>query len=215
MEKLITLANLFFLTAYLVRDILWLRVFVVLGGFTMLPYLLFLDEPVAIFWRVVFILLNLTWITLLLRERRPAHLTAEERKLHGLALRTLKPREVRRLFDAGEWCTFDESDLIQRQGESYGPLQLIASGRARIVKDGRRIAEIGVGNFVGAIPFFTHETALVDVIATEGTRLVSWKGAVLQPMIDRNPDLKVALQAVVVGELARYLKDVTDPDRGL
>lgn len=72
-----------------------------------------------------------------------------------------------------------------------------------------------MGNFVGAIPFFTHETALVDVIATEGTRLVSWKGAVLQPMIDRNPDLKVALQAVVVGELARYLKDVTDPDRGL
>lgn len=215
MELLVTLANLCYLTAYLVRDILLLRVFVVLGGCTILPYLFYVDQPMAVFWRIVFLLLNGTWIVLLLRERRPVSLTREEQKLYGLALRTLKPREVRRLLDAGEWHTLHEGDHIQRQGDPLGRLLLISSGRAGIEKDGRRIAEIGEGSLVGAIPFFTDEAAPVDVIVTEATRHISWKGDVLHPMLDRNPDLKVALQALVAGELARYLKDVTETDRGV
>jgi len=65
-------ANVLFLGAYLIRDILWLRSLTIIGGLALFPYYVWgnptpLYEPIA--WNTVFILINAIQIFRLLRER--------------------------------------------------------------------------------------------------------------------------------------------------
>lgn len=71
MESLITLANLFYLSAYLVRSMLALR-FLALGGATTLAvYFATRPEPLmaAVYWNLFYVAMNLAWIARLLGTR--------------------------------------------------------------------------------------------------------------------------------------------------
>ena len=79
-ELLIHAANLLYLFAFMVRDILWLRILTVIAAAFLIPYFFFRPEPLItpIYWNLVFTGLNLFWIARLLLERRPVKLSAEE-----------------------------------------------------------------------------------------------------------------------------------------
>ena len=86
MNFLVDLANATFLISYSVRDVLWLRLFAVLGGILLIPYYYLQPTPlmVSIYWGLGFIALNLFWVVRLMLERRPVKLSAEARASHGL-----------------------------------------------------------------------------------------------------------------------------------
>ena len=70
-DYLIHAANLLYLFAYLVRDILWLRILTVVAAFCLIPYFYFRPEPLMtpIYWNLVFTALNAFWVVRLLLER--------------------------------------------------------------------------------------------------------------------------------------------------
>ena len=70
MEILINAANLLYLVAYVVRDVLLLRTLTVLAASCLIPYLYFREEPLltAVYWNLLFIGLNVVWITRLSLE---------------------------------------------------------------------------------------------------------------------------------------------------
>ena len=82
-ELLIHAANVLYLFAFMVRDILWLRVLTVVAASCLIPYFCFRPEPLmaAIYWNLAFTALNIFWIVRLLLERRPVKLSAEEQRL--------------------------------------------------------------------------------------------------------------------------------------
>ena len=81
MDILIHSANVLYLVSYVMRNILWLRMFTVVGASCLMAYLYFRPDPLitAVCWNVVFVLLNLYWIVRLILERRPVRLSEDER----------------------------------------------------------------------------------------------------------------------------------------
>ncbi len=72
MDSLINIANILYLLAYFVRDMLWLRVLTVIAAVSLIVYFYLLPDPLmtAVYWNTFFVGLNIYWVVRLLLERR-------------------------------------------------------------------------------------------------------------------------------------------------
>jgi CRP-like cAMP-binding protein len=137
------------------------------------------------YWNLVFTGLNLFWIARLLLERRPVTLSEEEQRLCELVFRTMTPREMIKLLKLATW---EE-----------------VSGKACVEVDGRNVAELQPGQFIGSISYVTEEAAPANIVALEPTRTVSWPKPKLEAFMRKNPDLHSALKTTLAIDLARWL----------
>ena len=96
MDTLIHAANVLYLVSYFTRDILWLRVFTVIAASCLAGYFYFgfISLLPAVYWNLVFIVLNLYWIVRLIFERWRVRLNEAEERLHKPVFRTVTPRAM-------------------------------------------------------------------------------------------------------------------------
>ena len=71
--------------------------------------------------------------------------------------------------------TFMRGDILIREGTDADALYLVESGRFRVEKSGVHLADIGAGNPVGEIAFFTGEKRTADVIAARDSVVLRLK----------------------------------------
>jgi hypothetical protein len=209
MVLFIHIANAIYLCSYLVKDILWLRVLTVVAGlFLLFGYYLWMPTPVwaAIAWNAVFSAINLWQIRLLVLERRPVKLQADERLLYQLAFRRLTEREFAKLLAIGDWKEVPAGEHLVQRGEALDRLIVLASGRMRVEANGKVLAELRAGCFVGEMGFLTGRTATADVVALEPTRTMSWRYEVLRKLLDTNVQLRAAMEQVLGEDLAAKLR---------
>jgi CRP-like cAMP-binding protein len=210
MQALIHVANVIYLFSYLVRDILWLRLLTIVAGLVLLAYFALLPEPLwpAIGWNVLFSVINAYQVYLLWLERRPVVFTDEEQRLYRLAFRTLTPREFKKLVGLGSWQDAAERFRLVEKGRELERMMVICSGSVHVEVGDKRLAELREGQLVGEMSFLTGEFPNADVVAAEPTRLVSWPKANLREFLDKNPELRSALQMVIGKDLAGKLRAV-------
>jgi hypothetical protein len=203
----INAANVLYLVSYSVRDILWLRILTVVAAALLIPYYALQPMPlsVAIVWNVVFIAINLYWIIRLMIERRPVHFTPDEKRLKLLSFPSLTPQEARNLFDAGVWQNLGPGDSLVQHDMSSDRFSVILSGLAAVIHSGTTIAQLGEGQFVGAIDESASKLAL-DVIVREEARIMCWSQSHLDSFLANRPDVALALQRSVGLELQTYLQ---------
>jgi hypothetical protein len=74
MEHLITIANLLYVGAYFVREVLWLRMLALAGSCCLALYFASRPDPLmnVVCWNLFFAALNAFWIARLLAQRRAA-----------------------------------------------------------------------------------------------------------------------------------------------
>src|ERR1700761_7599050 len=117
-DPLIHVANVLYLFAYMVRDVLWLRILTVAGAICLMPFYYFRAEPLmaTLYWTLLFTALNLYWIVRLLVERAPKKLTPDEQSLCELVFRTMSPREMMRLLKIATWQRAEAGEcLVERR----------------------------------------------------------------------------------------------------
>ena len=209
LELLINTANVLYLFSYMVRDILWLRILTVIAAMCLMPYFYFQPTPILtpIYWNMGFTALNIFWIVRLLIERRPVKLSAEEERLCELVFRTMTPREMMKILKLATWETADTNECFIDRGSKLDQLIVIYSGRACVEIDGKAVADVLPGQFIGSISYVTEETAPANIVALEPTRYVTWPKAKLKKFMDRNSELHTALQQTLAIDLARSLQD--------
>jgi len=208
MEALIHTANTIYLVSYVMRDILWLRIFTVIAATCLILYFYFLPEPILtpVYWNVLFIVLNIFWITRLLIERRPVQLTEDEQHLCEMVFRLVSPREMINLLKTGKWETATAGECIVAAGSTLDHLMLIHSGRVCYMVNGEQTQIVDPGQFMGGISFITDESAPADIVVLEPTRYVSWKKSALKKYLNKNPELHAAIQATLGIDLSKKLK---------
>jgi Cyclic nucleotide-binding domain len=207
-DLLIHAANVLYLFAFMVRDILWLRILAVIAGACLFPYFYFRPEPlmVSIYWNIVFTTLNIYWICRLLLERRPVKLSTDEQKLCDLVFRVVTPREMIELLKLATWENAKAGECFVERDKPLDRLMVIYSGKACAEVDGRYVTELQPGYFIGSISYVTEETAPANVVAIEPTRYVSWSKSKLKDFMNKNPDLHSALKSALAIDLARWLQ---------
>jgi CRP-like cAMP-binding protein len=208
MTSLLHLGNVLYLVAYSVRDMLWLRVLTVIATLCLIPYYYAqprpLYEPIA--WCALFTAVNLGQIALLILERRPVFLGEEELHLYRTIFRTFKPREFAKLLSAAEWKKARLGDELLRQDQPVPALMLISSGHGAVEVDGRRVAEVSSGQFVGEMGFLTGQPASARVVAGSPTDYLAWPAARLRVLLSASPELHVKMQGVLGCDLVEKLR---------
>ena len=168
-DLMIHAANVLYLFAYTVRDILWLRIQTVVAALFLLPYFYLQPEPLMtpIYWNLVFTALNLFWIARLLLERRPVKLSPDEQRLCELVFRTMTPREMIKILKLATWEEAAAGACFVARGTPLDRLMVIASGKACVEVDGRNVAGLQPGQFIGSISYITEEAAPANIHAIQ------------------------------------------------
>lgn len=206
MNYFVHVANVLFLASYLVRDILWLRFLTIVAGTALLPYYFANDLHAPIAWNAVFILINILQVKVLLLERRPVTMTEQQERIYQTVFRALRPREFLKLFQLATPRMLDDGAELVAQGEALDRLLLIEAGTTAVEVDGRAIARVGAGRFVGEMSYLTGEQASASVRASGAVQLFEWPRDTLEQFLAKQPEIRSALQLVIGTDLASKLK---------
>ncbi len=203
------LGNILYLLSYSVRDILWLRILTVVAIISMIPYYYCcsatpLYAPIG--WNALFAIVNLVQIGMLIMERRPVFLGEDELQLYRMVFRSLTPREFMKLVSIAQWKTATKGQALLRQNEPVACLALISSGRGSVEVDGRPIAEVGPGQFVGEMGFLTQQHASASVLASHPINYLAWPADQLRTLFEDAPQLHVKVQGILGTDLVEKLR---------
>lgn len=207
MDYLIHSANVIYIFSYLVRDILWLRVLIVIAICFVAPYYYFQPVPLMapVYWNLVFAGINIVQIGILLVERRPVKLTDAEQKIYQQVFRRLTQREAYKLLRLAKWNTAQDGETLVQQGSQLDNLMLINRGNVTVQVQGREVARLGEGHFVGEMSYITGGKTSATVTANGELEYVTWSTRALETYLSRHPDLRIALNAIIGVDLAGKL----------
>ncbi len=214
-DNLIHVANAILLIAFAVRDVLLLRIFFVAGSLAALGYYYYQSPPLweAIGWTAVYILIHCYWIWRILLERRSVVFSSDEEKLYGLAFQSLDRRKFATLLTFGEWRDAAVGELLQKHGEPVPEVLVPISGKVGIVVDGKKLLSLGPGKLIGTALVLIGERAPMDAVVEEPCRYLAWNVAVVRAILEKDPDLRHQLHAIVSIDLAEKLMELGSSPR--
>lgn len=202
-------ANVLTLVAFLVKDILWLRILSICGGVFGLVVALGRPDPTyaAACWTSLFMLINVVQCVRLVLERRPLRLSGDAQHLYQLVFRTLRPNEYRRITALGRWESVDAEGTVVRAGAPLPTIRVLVRGAAEVRKqDGGVVTGLGEGQFVGEMAFVTQETPQVDVVAVDTSLFFAWDNDALRKHLQHHPEIRAQMQGLLGADLARKLR---------
>src|SRR4029077_6360114 len=204
-------ANVLLLVAYSVRDILWLRLFAVGAALISIPY--FVLQPTTLWaplsWSVVFAAINLFQSWRLFMERREVKLTPEEENIRRLVFRDLPPRKVLQVLSIGSWTTLEVGQRLIEKGKIPESVSLIVRGKVRVTRDGRVLADLIAGDFVGSALILSGIPAEADAVTVEPGRAMRWEIGVWERYLTANPETRTVMLQHVARDLAAKVERVT------
>lgn len=193
--------------AFLLRDILLLRVVAIIASSCNITYA-FGSDPVnliAAFWQSVFIVINFTWSLRLIYERRSVRFSEEERELYQSLFRNFTAMEFMKLLRLSSWHQAEAGHTLTTLGEEPDDVMLIYNGEIEAeLPDGRR-RRFRDGTFIGEISFIKGGPATATVRTVGPTRYIAWPKQDLRGLLRRNPAMSATLQTVFTEDLTKKL----------
>lgn len=200
------LSYLLLVVSMAMRSMLWLRVLVIASAFTGITYdLVWLKDPIGVFWESLLVAVNIIQIFLLWRHDRMARFNEEEQYFATVRLRGLSPGQARRLIDAGRWMDANGGEVLTEMGRAPEHLTFVAVGTVGIHVNSKRIAECGRGAFVGEMSLIDEGTASATAVVEGRARLWQIPIAKLQSLRDTAPEQTAALDAAIARDIRKKL----------
>ncbi len=104
--------------------------------------------------------------------------------------------------------TVPAGDKVVQEGQGGVGFYLILEGKAEVVKEGEKLAEIGAGNFFGELGVIDGQPRTADVIALTETKCWILSQWAMKSIIANHPEVALSM----LEELARRLR-ATDAAR--
>jgi hypothetical protein len=174
--------------AYLLTNVLWLRIFLVIGACFYIAAGIVLSLDSMIGWHVAYALINLGHVIILIMDKHATTLPEPFKSLYSERFASIKPREFRRLIKIHQEATVKKSKVIT-QGERNDKLYLITEGHALVNLDGKHIARLVPGDFFGEMSVLSGKPTTSDVYADDVLKFVHWSKTDLQKIEKRNLSL--------------------------
>ena len=194
--------------AYLVKDVLWLRLLIVLACIAGIVYNYAVPHPGAwplIYWNLLFMAINVVQIAIIMKERREVSFTEEEQELYETLFKNFAPFEFMKLLRIGNWLEANKDQVLAVEKKQLDDVMLIYNGHVKVEADGQTLAELKDGSFIGEMSFITGGEATATVKAIEPTRYLSWSKEELRKLFHRNPSMRFAMQTVLSTDLTKKL----------
>jgi len=204
-EFLITsIFNLFYLAGFIVKDILWLRVLIIIGfNIEMAYHFRDLHKPewAEIFWCGFYIIVNGWQFTMLYRERRNLKFTDEELALHAKVFKNMPKTAFRKLLNIAGYEDLPNDFVMIHQDTTVDKLALISDGLAKIQVDGTIVSYVRNGQFVGEMSFLSGNLTTATVTTIDETRCLLWDKAQLRELMKKDIEVEASMQMVFSSDL--------------
>ncbi len=206
---LVDLSSVLTLISFSVRSMVVLRFLAIGAQLTFIPYCLMQPTPLwtPIVWNLLFMGVNVVNLVILMLEKRPVVLNADEQKLYSLAFKTLKPREFLALTRIGEFRDGAAGEAVIVQGEQSPHISILIDGKASIYVDQKRIKNISQGRLLGLESVMSGEPQLYGISFDTPSRHCRWSVVQLRNYIDKRPDLREKLRTIVSENLLSTVRD--------
>jgi len=194
--------------SFLVKDILYLRLVSILASlFSVLYNWVIPVEPmwIPIGWNFVFVLLNLYHIAVLMYEKRPVKMNDKDTELYETLFSAMTPVEYLKISKLADWRFLKSGTVIIEQGKNVPTLNLIYNGAIDVAVDGKKVAELKDGQFVGEMSFLTEKRATASCIVKHDTEMLMWKQYEFKELLKRNPSLYFTIQSVLSAQVSDAL----------
>ena len=201
------LANLIFVGAYWVKDILWLRLLSIVGSLAVIPYYVLQTDPLwtPMMWSCVFISINATRAWGIVKERRPVAFTGDEQLLYDKTFSALSPQQFKRLLAIGEWQDLDRGYVLHSTGDPSDSLEAVVRGELEARRSGRVLGHARAGDLAGLASVLGGSPELFDVTVTQPARVMRWRLADLQELAGADDSLTSELRKIAGAALAEKL----------
>jgi hypothetical protein len=201
------LANLIFLGAYWVKDILWLRLLSMVGSLVVLPFYLLRPEPLwpPMIWDCVFFSIHAWRAWGIVKERRPVTFTGDEQLLYDKTFSTLSRQQFKRLLAIGQWQDLDRGHVLHSIGDQPDSVEAVVRGELEARRHGRVLAQAGPGELAGLASVLSGSPELFDATVTQPARVMRWRRADLQKFVGADESLTSALRKIAAAALADKL----------
>ncbi|HEY9844172.1 MAG TPA: cyclic nucleotide-binding domain-containing protein [Candidatus Obscuribacterales bacterium] len=194
--------------SYLVRDIFVLRLLSIVASLAGIIYNFFVaPQPLwlVINWNLAFIGVNLVQIGRIVYDRRKIAFSAEQQELYETVFTRFSPIEFLKLMRLSHWASAPAGEYLAQAGQELDRIMLIYSGEASVESGGREVNRLRDGDFIGEMSFLSAQAATASVRVSSATRYLFWRKDDLQKLLERNPNLRFALQTVLGQDLSRKL----------
>jgi CRP-like cAMP-binding protein len=101
---------------------------------------------------------------------------------------------------------FPAGHVIARQNEIGTGFFVVMEGRVRVIRDGRRLAELGPGDFFGELSVLDGQPRNAQVVAIGPCRCLALASWDLEALLTENPPLALA----IIRGLAARLRATTE-----
>jgi hypothetical protein len=202
------LASILTMAAYLLKDILWLRLLTILSCFAGIAFNYFVPAtPLwsVIYWNMLFAAINIVQIAIIIRERTGIHFTEEEKELHDTLFKNFAPFEFMKLMRIAQWLEAKQGEVLAVEKETLKAVMLIYNGMVGVETNGQEVARLKDGNFIGEVSFITGGAATATVRALQPTRYIAWSKDAISQLLNRNPSMRFAMQSMLSTDLSKKL----------
>jgi hypothetical protein len=202
------IASILTMAAYLLKDILWLRLLTIASCFAGIAFNYFVPATplwTVIYWNLLFATINIVQVAIIIRERSGIHFTEEEKELHETLFKHFAPFEFMKLMRIAKWSTAKPGEVLAVEQQPIDRVMLIYNGRASVMNKGVEVAQLRDGNFIGEVSFITGGVASATVKVLDPTRYISWSKVDVQSLLKRNPSMTSAMQGMLSTDLSKKL----------
>jgi hypothetical protein len=196
------------MAAYLLKDILWLRLLTILSCFAGIAFNYFVPAtPLysVIYWNMLFAVINIVQIAIIIKERTGIHFSEEEKELHETLFKNFAPFEFMKLMRVGKWLEAKQGEILAVEKQTLDAVMLIYNGLVGVETNGKQVATLKDGNFIGEVSFITGGDATATVRALMPTRYIAWPKESITQLLNRNPSMRFAMQAMLSTDLSKKL----------
>src|SRR3989475_850514 len=152
------LASVLTVVAYLLKDILWLRLLTILSCFAGIAFNYFVPATplwTIIYWNVLFAIINVVQVAIIIKQRSSVHFTEEEKELHDTLFKNFAPFEFMKLMRVGKWLEAKQGEILATEQRPIDRIMLIYNGLVGVESKGKEVAKLKDGNFIGEVSFIT------------------------------------------------------------
>ncbi len=207
---LLNIAYLAMLAAFLIREVFWLRLTLVLSQVVFIAYALVIDNFSMTVWNLGFCLINSYQVVRILRQRRPIELPERLEEIYRKSFRPMTRREFLYFWRTGSQEERDGGSIV-REGEQQQSLFLVMQGTAAIWRGGEEVARVGRGDFLAdSCDFISPGPSPIEARARGVISLRRWDYPVLKDIRKIDPALMLKIQKIVAGYLTGKLRAALD-----
>ena len=188
-------------TALSIKEVLWLRV-VLACSHSMIfinNYYYAQNYNVAV-WNFIFILVNIIQVVRIYDDRKPRMIPEDMEDLYRGIFSDFSSKEFLYFMYLGEKEIINKQKLISL-GNRQKELLLVLNGDALVMREGKHLAKLNRGKFLGEISFLTDQPASADVYAKDELQYIKWDQSKIRAIKISNNAFWAKLNSVLTNDL--------------